>query len=837
MSWPKRSSERRVKIYVVGSCQSIPIAQCLAVMTSGIPVERLAPRTDVSAFATGDDIVFRQRESIAMTSARPPRNEHLYPRIWFNAFHPDVAYLVDGRTVVEAPLGAENSSLALYGWHRGMSVADTMRLFSEPVYERLGFFDCWNAAKQALLEEGEVVGFPLDAIFARLERQGCFMRTPAHPSLIVAAEFARELARRAALPIFLDSPEAYVDDPMLQKVVWPVYPEIGQRLGVPGAYAFKPPQPPSARPEVIDLEEFIARTFVAYRSAPSETLECKRLEHPAYRDLERIAAGERKRSRGDAVPVAAPAPRSGADSPYANLPPERFWRRAIERVPARDIDPVGTPPFNIDRRDRIATAGSCFAQHMSRALERHGYNYFVAEPAPGDVSASAARDAGYGVFSTRCGNVYTARQLLQLFDRAYGTLVPSDAAWLRPDGRYADPFRPLVEPDGFASVDELIDARDRHLAAVRTMFERLDVLVFTLGLTEAWRSTADGAVFPLAPGVVAGRMDASRYEFVNFSAADVTADLETVLGRLNGVNPGARVILTVSPVPLIATYEPRHVLVSTTYSKAALRVAADEIERAHTSVWYFPSYEIVAGSFNHGAYYEPDLRNVTEVGVEHVMRLFIDRCGADEVRPSTDMEALMLEEHRANVDLVCDEEAIAQPAAPSLWPEYGWFREFRNTMILPATPVAPPPTGMEALEPAAMRGPVRAVLPREMRAGTIVTVACTVTNDGPASFESAGKHPVFVCYRWYDANGDPVEVGRALHTSLPEALAPGTTVESSMRIATPQFAGRYRLRVALLQSEVAWFDDVEPSNGIEAAVDVTAKPSVVASSLSNGSVQ
>lgn len=822
MPWATLAGERRVKIYVIGSCQSIPIARCLAAMTSGIPVERFEPRTDVSAFVTADDVVFRQREDLAMTFARPPRNEHLYPRIWFNAFHPDVAYLAGAGSASEAPLGAENSSLVLYGWHRGMSAADTARLFREPVYERLGFFDCWNPAKQALLEEGDVVGFPLEAIFARVERQGCFMRTPAHPGLIVAAEIARELARRAALPIFMDTPEAFIEDPMLQKVVWPVYPEIAQRFGLAGTYAFKTPQPPSARPELLDLDEFIARTFAAYRAAPADTLQCKRLEHPAYRDLESIAASERKRPR-------APAP----DSPYANLPAERFWRRAIEHVPARDVDPVGTPPFRIDRHDRVATAGSCFAQHMSRVLERHGYNYFVAEPAPDHLSASAARGAGYGVFSTRSGNVYTARQLLQLFDRAYGTLLPSDAAWLRPDGRYADPFRPLVEPDGFATVDELIGSRDRHLAAVRTMFERLDVLVFTLGLTEAWRATADGAVFPLAPGVAAGRMDASRYEFVNFTAADVTADLAAFLARLNGVNPGARVVLTVSPVPLIATYEPRHVLVSTTYSKAALRVAADEIERAHASVWYFPSYELVAGSFNRGAYYERDVRTVTDAGVEHVMRLFLARCAADDVRPPSDMEASMLEENRANADIVCDEEAIA----PSQWPEYGWFREFRNTMILPAVPVAPPPTGMEALEPSAMRGPVEAALPREMRAGTIVTVACTVSNDGPAPFESAGKHPVFVCYRWYDAAGDPTEVGRALHTPLPEALAPGTNVTLSMRIAAPQVAGRYRLRLALLQSEVAWFDDVDPSNGIDAVVDVAAKPSVLAPSLSNGSAQ
>ena len=802
-----------MKIYVIGSCQSVSIARCLAAMSLGVPVERFGPRTDLSAFVTSEDVVFRQRESFAMTSAQTPPNETVYPRIWFNAFHPDVAYLAEGSEATQAPLGAENASLVLYAWHRGMSIADTLRLFCEPVYERLGFFDCWNVAKRALFEEGDVVGFPLDAIFSRLERSGCFMRTPAHPSLFVAAEIARELARRAALPIFMDTPEAFIDDPMLQTVVWPVYPEIAQRLGVPGAYAFKPAQPPSARPELLDLDEFVARSFAAYQASPADALACKRLEHPAYRELESIVADERRHPRGGAVRDAARARRLPAESPYANLPAERFWRRAVEGVPARDVDPVGNPPFRIGRRDRVATAGSCFAQHMSRVLARSGYTYFVAEPPSDDVSGSEAERLGYGAFSTRSGNVYTARQLLQLFDRAYGTFAPIDETWLRTDGRYADPFRPLIEPDGFATAAAVIRSRDRHLAAVRTMFEQLDVFVFTLGLTEAWRSTVDGAVFPLAPGVAARCMDASRYEFVNFSAADVSADLEAFLQRLTGVNPAARVVLTVSPVPLIATYEPRHVLVSTTYSKAALRVAADETERAHAAVWYFPSYELVAGSFNRGAYYEPDLRNITPAGVEHVMRLFLSHCAADEAGPSYDAEALMLEEHRANVDIVCDEESIAAQAtgdvtgvrgdpagAPSQWPEYGWFRRVSPHAHLPATPVAPPPTGMEALDPAAMRGRVRAKLPDEMRAGTIVTVACTVTNDGPASFESAGKHPVFMCYRWYDSTGTPAEVGRSLHTELPGELAAGKTASLSMRIAAPLFGGRYRLRVALLQS-------------------------------------
>jgi hypothetical protein len=75
-------------------------------------------------------------------------------------------------------------------------------------------------------------------------------------------------------------------------------------------------------------------------------------------------------------------------------------------------------------------------------------------------------------------------------------------------------------------------------------------------------------------------------------------------------------------VPLIATYENRHVLVSTTYSKSALRVVADAVSRNISGVDYFPSYEIIAGPQSRGRFFANDLRTVTPEGVEAVMDVF-----------------------------------------------------------------------------------------------------------------------------------------------------------------------------------------------------------------------
>ena len=813
-------------------------------MNPGVVVERLRPFTDVSALAGADDVVFRQREKRDITDTPHRYREIVYPRIWFNAFHPDVVYVTGPPGPIRAPLGADHSSLVLYAWHRRMTVVETAKLFVEPVFSRLSFFGCWDAAKRALLGEGECIGFPLDAIFARVERQGCFMRTPAHPGLIVSAEIARELSRRAGLQTLSAAPELYLDDPMIHLAVWPVYPDIAKNLGLFGGYAFKPAQPPSSHPVLLDLHEFIERSFEAYAQTPADALVSKRLEHPAYRDLEGIVAGERSVPRREKPAAVTPVPRAPTASPYAALPAAQFWRRAVERVPAVEIDPVGAPPFHIDRKQRIATAGSCFAQHMSRELVRHGYHYFVAEPAPRELTEAEAVRASYGVFSTRCGNVYTARQLVQLFDRAYGTFTPRDRAWLRPDGRYADPFRPQIEPDGFTGADDVARSRETHLAAVRTMFDELDVFVFTLGLTEAWRSTVDGAVFPLAPGVAAGQADAALYGFVNFSAREVAADLAAFLQRLKSVNARARVVITVSPQPPIATYEPRHVLVSATYTKAALRVAADEIERAHPDVWYFPGYEIVAGGFNRGAYYESDLRTVTPEGVAHVMRLFLDHADPRTQAAEPELDALMLAENSANADVICDEDAIALDGTPvpgrddepgdsaAQWIEYTWLREFSHTLISREEDRAPlSDVTMNALERSSMRARLSATLPSAMRSRSIVTVACNVRNDCPVALVSGGKHPVFLCYRWLDAAGDLTEVGRSIHTPLPAALGPGASVSLAMRIAAPAHDGRYSLRVSLLQSEIAWFDDIDPSNGHVATVDVSTAPVAMTTEL------
>jgi hypothetical protein len=342
--------------------------------------------------------------------------------------------------------------------------------------------------------------------------------------------------------------------------------------------------------------------------------------------------------------------------PYKNLPDHCFWPKAMGSPAPGHIDPI-TRSKLIHPGEAVATMGSCFAQHLAKQIARSGLNYYVPEQPAAGTAPEEARRRNYGVFSARYGNVYTVRQALQLFDRAFGHFQPQERAWQRADGRWVDPFRPQVEPDGFESANAVIAASKDHLGHVRDIFTRSKWLVFTLGLTEGWTSRKDGAVFPIAPGVAGGSYDPELHAFHNFTLEETWADLDAFLAKVASVNPGAEVLLTVSPVALMATYEPRHVLVSTVLSKSVLRVAADMAEKKYPHVIYFPSFEIITSPAAAGRYYEDDLRQVTELGVSHVMRLFsrhfIDGKGA---APAASAPQLHLES--ANSEVVCDEEVI-----------------------------------------------------------------------------------------------------------------------------------------------------------------------------------
>jgi PAS domain-containing protein len=351
-----------------------------------------------------------------------------------------------------------------------------------------------------------------------------------------------------------------------------------------------------------------------------------------------------------------------AENPYSFLPDHRFWRKAVTSVPPFAIDPVvREPPFVITTQDKVATAGSCFAQEIAHALQESGYHYYLAEQPPAGLSAQEALRRNYSMYSCRYGNIYTTAQLRQLIDRVYGRFVPQLDVWKRPeDGRFVDPFRPRIEPDGFATLDEMRADRERHFAAVRHMLETMDVFVFTFGHTETWRHKSDGAILQLAPGVAGGEWDPDVFEFYNMTVSEVVRDFLAAVDRIREVNARARIILSVSPVGIIATYEDRHVVESNSVVKSILRAAADEVVRARPGIAYFPSFDLATISATVPLFYREDTRRINPYGVDRAMRMFFDHFTDRAKRKAAEgvVKIDVAAEAESNSRIVCDEEAI-----------------------------------------------------------------------------------------------------------------------------------------------------------------------------------
>lgn len=316
-------------------------------------------------------------------------------------------------------------------------------------------------------------------------------------------------------------------------------------------------------------------------------------------------------------------------NPYSSLPSSAFWKPAVASRNMLEITQLWTAKNLIDVTHSVATSGSCFAQHISRAMIRNGFNWVDAEPAPAKIPETLRKSFGYGVFSFRTGNIYTASALRQWVEAAFGVRPLDDEIWEQ-DGRFYDPLRPAIEPDGFASAEECRALRHTTLAAMRRVLSEVDLFVFTLGLTESWRNRATGFTYAACPGTIAGTFSEQEHEFHNQTYPEILADMQAALECIRAHNPAIKFLLTVSPVPLVATAAPAHVLVSTTYSKSVLRAVAGDLSTQRPDTDYFPSYEIITATPFKAAFFMPNQREVATAGVNFVMSHFFAGLGLQD---------------------------------------------------------------------------------------------------------------------------------------------------------------------------------------------------------------
>lgn len=230
----------------------------------------------------------------------------------------------------------------------------------------------------------------------------------------------------------------------------------------------------------------------------------------------------------------------------------------------------------------IASMGSCFAREIRKVLLNEGYAYIMEETDhPASVHASAAWERTYNTFSMR-----------QIFEYTFESFTPDIRWWKAPSsGKIQDPYRRIILYD---SIDEADEDFTKHCIHSRQALERAQILILTLGLTEIWEDQIDGSVICLPSGPYVkegGSMD--RYQFRVSRYTENLENLERIHQIMARNNPECRLLVTVSPVHLGATFrKDLDVISASCNSKSTLRAVTDEFVSNHDNVFYFPAYEI-----------------------------------------------------------------------------------------------------------------------------------------------------------------------------------------------------------------------------------------------------
>jgi tetratricopeptide (TPR) repeat protein len=248
---------------------------------------------------------------------------------------------------------------------------------------------------------------------------------------------------------------------------------------------------------------------------------------------------------------------------------------------------LNSAPKFIDKATRFFTMGSCFARNLSESLTESGY-------------ASHHMEISEYINTTFANRVFVD--------------------WLRD-----------------ADIDEAICTRFVELLPRRWSKESAlqaiknsDVFILTLGVAPAFFDRETGSFVLPRPTALNSRALAEKYLFRTTSVKENVDNVLYLLDFIRSISPEIKIVVTVSPVPLQASFEFESAVQADCLSKSIMRLTAHEVVNNSniSNIFYWPSFEIFrwAGS-NAGDFYAADdgaAWHVSEDKVSSTVRAFVE---------------------------------------------------------------------------------------------------------------------------------------------------------------------------------------------------------------------
>lgn len=192
----------------------------------------------------------------------------LIPAFSFFGYHPDTMLVIGLPSPLEQ--GNTHSRIAAAAYLAGRARSEVRGLFSGTRFEALDYFDRFALEKErAEARYRDEAGVALGPMLAEWAAEGVFMYCPPHARAKVFMDVAHAvMLARGLSPAVPDTERialrADFQDYMATGILWPVYPEVAEALGVSPEYRDFRLASRKNDGAWLDLDAFIDRSYAVY---------------------------------------------------------------------------------------------------------------------------------------------------------------------------------------------------------------------------------------------------------------------------------------------------------------------------------------------------------------------------------------------------------------------------------------------------------------------------------------------------------------------------------------------------------------------------------------------
>lgn len=250
---------------------------------------------------------------------------------------------------------------------------------------------------------------------------------------------------------------------------------------------------------------------------------------------------------------------------------------------------IAAPDFTIDYNSKLMMLGSCFAENMGSKFSYYKF----------DVDVNP------------CGIVYNPRSVANVL-----RLIVEEKKFGKEDlMQVGEKWVSLYHHGSFSSTDpgESLEKINQRLERASGEIRAADLLVITWGSAWVYRHVGTNVVVSNCHKISSGDFD--RYRL---SVEEIVEEYTELIGRIREVNPGIRVLFTVSPIRHWKDGAHGNQL-----SKATLLLAIDQLREKLSGVYYFPAYEIVLDELRDYRFYADDMLHMSSLTIDYTWERFL----------------------------------------------------------------------------------------------------------------------------------------------------------------------------------------------------------------------